>query len=144
MKKFLQEFKSFALRGNVMDMSIGIIIGAAFQAIVKSLTEDILSPLIGLFGKTNFNDMSATLLGVELRYGAFITAIINFVIMAFVIFLLVKTMNKLAGLGKAPTPAAAPTTKNCPYCLSEIPLAATKCAHCTSALESTTQEEATV
>lgn len=135
MKKFLQEFKTFALRGNVIDLAVGVIIGAAFQAIVKSLTDDIISPLIGLFARTDFSEWVLRLSGVEIRYGAFITAVINFVIMAFLIFLLVKGMNKLATLGKKKAEeaeAAAPTTKVCPYCRSEIPIAATRCPHCTS------------
>lgn len=142
MKKFMQEFKTFALRGNVIDLAVGVIIGGAFQGIVKSLTEDILSPIIGLFAKTDFSSLSWTILGVELRYGSFITAVINFLIMAFLIFLLVKGMNKLANLGhkkKEDTPPAEPTTKVCPYCLSEIPIAASRCPHCTSVL--TTEAE---
>ncbi len=136
MKKFIQEFKTFALRGNVIDLAVGVIIGGAFQGIVKSLTDDILSPIIGLFAKTNFNDVSCTILGVEIRYGAFITAVINFLIMAFLIFLLVKGMNKLASLGhkhKEEKPPE-PTTKLCPYCFSEIPIQASRCPHCTSVL----------
>lgn len=135
MKKFLQEFKTFALRGNVIDLAVGVIIGAAFQAIVKSLTDDIISPLIGLFARTDFSEWVLTVSGVEIRYGAFITSVINFVIMAFLIFLLVKGMNKLAQLGRKKEEeekAAAPTTKVCPYCRSEIPLAATRCPRCTS------------
>lgn len=100
MKKFLAEFKTFALRGNVIDLAVGVIIGAAFQAIVKSLTNDILAPILGLVAKSDFSDLVLTVFGVQIRYGAFITAVINFVIMAFLIFLLVKGMNKLAGLGK--------------------------------------------
>ena len=118
MKKFMQEFKTFALRGNVIDLAVGVIIGGAFQGIVKSLTEDILSPIIGLFAKTDFSSLSWIILGVELRYGSFITAVINFLIMAFLIFLLVKGMNKLANLGhkkKEDTPPAEPTTKAVSY-----------------------------
>jgi large conductance mechanosensitive channel len=137
MKKFMQEFKAFALRGNVIDLAVGVIIGGAFQGIVKSLTGDILSPIIGLFAKTDFSTMAWTILGVEVRYGAFITAVINFLIMAFLIFLLVKGMNKLANLGhkrKEEAPPAEPTTKICPYCLSEISIQASRCPHCTSIL----------
>ncbi len=137
MKKFLNEFKEFALRGNVMDLAVGVIIGAAFQAIINSLVQDVISPLIGLFANTDLSYLSANVGGVEIRYGAFLTAVINFVIMAVLIFLLVKAMNKLADLGKKKTPEApaAPTTKVCPYCMSEIPLGATRCPHCTSVLE---------
>lgn len=94
MKKFLQEFKTFALRGNVMDLAVGVMIGAAFQDIVKSLTEDVLSPLVGLFVKTDFSMLAFTVNGVEVRYGAFITAVVNFVLLAFLIFLLIKGINK--------------------------------------------------
>lgn len=136
MKKFLQEFKEFALRGNVMDLAVGVIIGGAFQGIVKSLTEDMISPLIGLFAKTDFSDMALTVLGVQIKYGSFITAVINFLIMAVLIFLLVKGMNKLASLGhhEAAAPTE-PTTKTCPFCCSEIAIAATRCPHCTAELE---------
>ena len=135
MKKFLKEFKDFALRGNVMDLAIGVIIGGAFQSIVASLTGDVISPLIGLFAKTDFTNMVATVRGVEIRYGAFMTAVINFIIMAFVIFLFVKLINKLTSIGKEEKPAAAPTTKKCAFCCSDIPIAAVRCPHCTSELE---------
>ena len=136
MKKFLDEFKTFALRGNVIDLAVGVIIGGAFQAIVKSLTEDILMPLVGLFVRLDFKDLTFTLLDVEIRYGAFITATINFLIMAFLIFLLVKGMNKLADFGKKKEEAVEViTTKTCPYCLSEIAIGAARCPHCTSVLE---------
>lgn len=136
MKKFLDEFKTFALRGNVIDLAVGVIIGGAFQAIVKSLTEDILMPLVGLFVRLDFKDLTFTLLDVEIRYGAFITATINFLIMAFLIFLLVKGMNKLAEFGKKKEEAVEEiTTKTCPYCLSEIAIGAARCPHCTSVLE---------
>lgn len=140
MRKFLEEFKVFALRGNVMDLAVGVIIGGAFQAIVKSLTDDILMPLVGLFIRSDFKDLSATVLGVEVRYGAFVSAVINFIIMAFLIFLLVKAMNRLAELGrkavkKEEVQEKEPTTKSCPYCCSEIAIEATRCPHCTSQLE---------
>lgn len=136
MKKFLEEFKAFALRGNVIDLAVGVIIGAAFQAIVKSLTDDIISPLLGLFAKTDFSYLSFFIGGVEIRYGAFITAIINFIIMALMIFLLVKFMNRLASIGqKHEEPPKAPTVKTCPYCCTEIPIEAIRCPHCTSELE---------
>lgn len=136
MKKFFNEFKQFALRGNVMDLAVGVIIGAAFQAIINSLVNDVISPLIGLVANTDLSYLVATVGDVEIRYGAFITAVINFLIMAVIIFLLVKGMNALANLGqkKEETPAA-PTTKVCPYCKSEIAIDATRCPHCTSELE---------
>ncbi len=156
MKKFFSEFKQFAMRGNVMDLAVGVIIGAAFQAIVNSLINDIVMPLIGLItGGVNFQDQFIILklpegvtaelvpslavakeLGVTtFNYGAFITAIINFIIMAFVVFMLVKFINKLASVGKKKEAPAAPTTKTCPYCKSTVALDATRCPHCTSELK---------
>ena len=138
MKKFLDEFKQFALRGNVMDLAVGVIIGGAFQAITNSLVNDVISPLIGLVANTDLSYMIFTVGGVEVRYGSFLTAVINFIIMAFVIFCLVKALNMLSELGKKkeePAPAAAPTTKKCPFCKSEIDIEATRCPHCTSELE---------
>ena len=133
MKSFLSEFKKFVLRGNVIDLAVGVIIGAAFQAIVNSLVEDIISPLIGLIADTDLSDMVATVGGVDIRWGAFVTAIINFIIMAFVIFLIVKGINKAAELGKKKEEEK-PTTKVCPHCKSEINIEATRCPHCTSEL----------
>lgn len=137
MKKFLQEFKTFALRGNVVDLAVGVMIGAAFQSIVKSLTDDIISPLIGLFANLDFNDVVFTIKGVDIRYGAFFTTVINFLIMVFLIFLLVKGMNKLSQLGKqSKTPVKQEaTTKVCPFCCTEISIKAVRCPHCTSDLE---------
>ena len=135
MKKFLNEFKAFISRGNVMDMAVGVIIGGAFTSIVSSLVEDIINPILGLFGGMNFDRLSLNLLGeVTLNYGKFITAVINFLIMAFVIFLIVRTMNKAAE-SIAPKKEATPTTKKCSYCKSEIDIEATRCPHCTSVLE---------
>lgn len=132
MKKFIEEFKAFALRGNVMDMAIGVIIGGAFTSIVTSLTENLINPILGLFGGTDLSGFVLNLGGVELRYGAFITSIINFLIMAFVLFCLLKAVNKLTALGKKPEAPAEPTTKTCPFCCNEIPIKAVKCAHCGS------------
>lgn len=135
MKKFMAEFKEFALRGNVMDLAIGVIIGAAFQSIINSLVNDVLSPLIGLVAQTDLSYLVLTINDVDVKYGSFLTAVINFIIMVFVIFLLVKGMNVLSNLGKhkeEEKPAA--TTKKCPYCLSEIDISATRCPHCTSEL----------
>ena len=132
MKKFIEEFKAFALRGNVMDMAIGVIIGGAFTSIVTSLTENLINPILGLFGGTDLSGFVLNLGGVELRYGAFITSIINFLIMAFVLFCLLKAVNTLTALGKKPEAPAEPTTKVCPFCCSEIPIKAVKCTHCGS------------
>lgn len=101
MKKFIEEFKAFALRGNVMDMAIGVIIGSAFTSIVTSLTENIINPILGAAGSTDLSAFVLNIGGVELRYGAFITSIINFLIMAFVLFCLLKAVNKLTALGKS-------------------------------------------
>ncbi len=134
MKKFLGEFKTFISRGNVMDLAVGVIIGGAFQKIVTSLVGDVVTPVLGLFGSKDFADLVWTFRGVEVKYGAFITAIIDFIIMAFIIFLLVKGINRLTSLTKKPEPVAAPTTKKCPYCCSEIAIEATRCPNCTSQL----------
>ncbi len=134
MKKFLSEFKAFALKGNVMNLAVGVIIGGAFSGIVTSLTDNILSPIIGLFTGSNFDGLELSFLGVTLKYGAFITAVINFFIMAFVVFLLVKLMNQLMGLGSKPEAEPEPSTKVCPYCMSDIAIPATRCPHCTSEL----------
>ena len=134
MKKFLEEFKAFALKGNVMDLAVGVIIGGAFQAIVTSLVGDIISPIIGIFASTDFSNLIATVNGSEIKYGAFITAIINFIIMAFIIFCIVKALNKLAERKKKEE-ANEPTEKTCPFCQSTISIKATRCPHCTSALE---------
>ena len=134
MKKFLEEFKAFALKGNVMDLAVGVIIGGAFQAIVTSLVGDIITPIIGIFASTDFANLIATINGSEVKYGAFITAIINFIIMAFIIFCIVKGLNKLAERKKKEE-ANEPTEKTCPFCQSTISIKATRCPHCTSALE---------
>ena len=134
MKKFLQEFKDFAMRGNVMDMAIVVVIGGAFKGIVDSLVNDLLNPLLGLFGSQDLSSYEIVLGGAEFRVGAFLTAVINFIIMAFVIFMIVKGMNRLHTLTSRKTEEkpAAPTTKICPYCKSEIAVDATRCPHCTS------------
>lgn len=135
MKKFLAEFKKFALRGNVMDLAVGVLIGGAFSGLVGSLTENIISPIIGLFGGANFDVYQLTLNGATIKYGAFLTAIINFLIMAFVVFLLVKGMRAIEGLGKKEAAPEAPKTKPCPFCCTEIAIAATRCPHCTSQID---------
>lgn len=136
MKKFFQEFKEFALRGNVMDLAVGVIIGAAFQSIVKSMVNDIITPLIGLFGKMDFKYLSFEIRGVKIGYGAFITELLNFIIMAFAIFLMIKGINALSNLGrrKKTEEVEEPTTRECPFCCSEITIKAVKCPNCTSNL----------
>lgn len=137
-KGFIAEFKKFIMRGNVMDMAVGVIVGGAFTAIVTSLNQDILTPVLGVFGGTDFSHLSVALGSGEeapmLMYGNFITAIINFLITALVIFVLVKFINALNARFAKKEEAAAPTTKKCPYCMSEIDLKATRCPHCTSEL----------
>jgi large conductance mechanosensitive channel len=147
-----KEFKEFAMRGNVVDMAVGIIIGAAFGAIVKSLVDDVLMPVIGLLmGNVDFANFFfvlkagkvpgpyATLAeakaasAVTLSYGLFINSIVTFLIVAFAVFLLVKQINALKR--QKEVPAAVPTTKECPFCLSMVPLKATRCPHCTSELK---------
>lgn len=146
MKNFFKEFEKFIMRGNVIDMAVGVIVGAAFQGIVNSLVNDVISPLLGLIANTDLSYLVLTVRGVDIKYGSFLTAVINFLIMAFVIFLLVKFINKIAELGirrdkekKAEEPAK-PATKICPYCKSEIPVDAVKCRHCTSDLTEEIQE----
>ncbi len=147
----LKEFKTFILRGNVLDLAIAVIIGGAFNAIVTSLVKDIIMPPLGLILKNiNFTDLFISLNGQAyptlkdaqdagaptVNYGLFIQNTINFLIIAFVIFLLIRAVNHLQTLKPAPeTVPAAPTTKECPYCLSTVPLKATRCPHCTSELK---------
>lgn len=140
-KGFIEEFKKFIMRGNVMDMAVGVIVGGAFTSIVTSLNQDILTPVLGIFGGTDFSNLKVTLGSGEnapvLCYGNFITAVINFLITAFVIFVLVKAINKIGDklIKKEEEAPAEPTTKMCPYCRSEIVKEATRCPHCTSNLE---------
>lgn len=144
----LKEFKEFAMRGSVLDMAIGIIIGAAFGKIVGSFVEDILMPPIGmLLGKVDFSNLFVSLTGqsydslaaakeagaATINYGLFFNHVFNFLIVAFAIFLLIKQVNRLKREEAAPP--AEPTTKDCPYCLSAIPIKATRCAHCTADLK---------
>lgn len=140
-KGFLADFKKFIMRGNVMDMAVGVIVGGAFTAIVTSLNKDILTPLLALFGGIDFSYLQLVMGEGEeapiLLYGNFITAVLNFLITAFVIFLLIRGINALNDLftKKEEEAPAAPTTKECPYCKSAIAIAATRCPHCTSHLE---------
>ena len=134
MKKFFREFKEFISRGNVIDLAVGVIIGGAFSAIVTSLTDNIIKPLINCIGGAEVQGKIHLIGENYIDYGAFISAIINFIIMAFIIFCIVKAVNKAMSIGKKEEPAAEPTTKICPYCKSEIPIDAVKCCHCTSDL----------
>lgn len=141
-KGFMAEFKKFIMRGNVMDMAVGVIVGGAFTAIATSLNQDILAPILGIFGGTDFSNLYVVLGEGEtapiLYYGNFITAVINFLITAFVIFLLLKGINGLTSkFGKEEEKPAAPATKKCPFCKSDIAIDATRCPHCTSQLEET-------
>ncbi len=159
--KFLKEFKEFALRGNVMDLAVGVIIGGAFQKIVTSVINDLIMPWIGLLlGGVNFNDrflilrlpegvdraqVTSTAVAAELgvttfNYGSFLTAVLDFLIMAFVIFLLVKGINKLTSLHKKEEAPKAPTTRVCPYCRSTVDIKASRCPHCTSELPPVEEE----
>ena len=135
MKKFMNEFKKFICRGNVMDMAVGVIIGGTFTAIVTSLVNDVINPLLGIFGGMNFDQLVWNVNGAEIAYGKFITAVINFLIMALIIFAIVRTMNKVSDKYGKKEESAAPTTKKCPYCKSDIALDATRCPHCTSQLD---------
>jgi large conductance mechanosensitive channel len=127
----LKEFRDFAMRGNVMDLAIAVIIGGAFGKIIASLVQDILMPLIGfVLGGVDFSELSATVNGVDITYGLFIQAVVDFIIIAFVIFMLVRTINNMK---EQPAPAD-PTTKECPYCFTAVPIKATRCPNCTSQL----------
>lgn len=153
-----KEFKEFAMKGNIMDLAVGVIIGGAFQKIVNSLVNDIIMPTIAIFtGKVDFSELTITIGQSSIKYGSFITAIVNFLIIAFSIFLFIRYINKLNrkiekikkeeiqklkkkgkfGRRKTDTetiPEPTPTTKICPYCFSEININATRCPHCTSEL----------
>ena len=148
----LKEFKEFATKGNIFDMAIGVIIGGAFQKIVTSLVNDIIMPIIAIFTKNvDFNDLSITIGNSSIKYGSFITTIVDFLIIAFSIFIAIRTFNKLNNKAKENLEKLSktnyktkntdcesieeePTTKLCPYCLSEINVKATRCPHCTSSL----------
>lgn len=148
MKKFIEEFKKFALKGNMIDLAVGVIVGGAFNSLVSSLVKDVVMPVLSLFtGKLDFTNWFIALDGnkyatleaaqeagaATLNYGNFISGLINFVIMAFVVFLLVKGINSLKK--KEEAPAMVPTTKKCPFCKTDIHLEATKCPNCTSTVE---------
>jgi large conductance mechanosensitive channel len=144
----LKEFKEFIMRGNVVDLAVAVIIGGAFGKIITSFVEDVLMPPIGLaLGNVDFSNLFVNLSGKDfpsvaaakaagaatLNYGMFFNHVINFLIVAFAIFILLKQINRMQK--PAPAAAAAPTTKDCPFCLSSVPLKATKCGHCTSELK---------
>lgn len=150
-KGFFAEFREFAMRGNVVDLAVGIIIGGAFGTITTSLVNDVLMPPIGLIlGQVDFSDLFINLSGQTyeslaaaqaagaptINYGRFITTVINFLIVAFAVFLLVRGINRLRRQDAAPPPA--PTTKNCAFCFTDIPIKATRCPNCTSVLEGRT------
>lgn len=161
----LKEFKEFATKGNIMDMAIGVIIGGAFQKIVTSVVNDLIMPTIAIFtGKVDFSDLVLTIGNSSIKYGSFITTIVDFLIIAFSIFIAIRSFNKLSASTKENLEKLAdnnkifkrtkkkksvkeekvePTVKTCPYCISEIPYRATRCSHCTSSLEdfSTTKED---
>jgi len=145
----LKEFKEFAMRGNVLDMAVGIIIGGAFGKIISSLVSDVLLPPLGLvMGKLDFGSLFINLSGkpyeslaaakaagaATINYGIFLNSIIDFVLVAFAVFLLIRQVNKLKRIAEKPAPAGAPTTRDCPFCLSTVPIKATRCPHCTSEL----------
>jgi large conductance mechanosensitive channel len=147
--KILEEFKAFVMRGNVIDMAVGVIIGGAFGKIVSSMTADIIMPPIGLLlGKVDFSSLYINMSGKvyaslaeaqaagapTLNYGIFLNNVINFVIIAFVIFLMIKQLNKLQKPVAKPAPAGAPTTKDCPFCCSTVAIKAVRCPNCTSQL----------
>ena len=152
MKKMLKEFKQFAIKGNMIDLAVGMIIGTSFNKIVSSLVNDMIMPVLGIFtGKIDFAKLYIALDGNTyeslaaaeeagaacFKYGSFIAGLIDFLIMAFIVFLFVRGINKLREVGKeeeAPAAPAAPTTKICPFCKSEISIEATRCPHCTSEL----------
>ena len=129
--KFMEEFKKFALRGNVMDMAVGVIIGGAFSGIVTSLTDNFINPIL----KELTGAASYTWQDVGGFASSFLSAVVNFIIMAFILFCLMRGINKLLTIGKKPEAPAAPTTKKGPYCKTEIDIEATRCPHCTSQLE---------
>ncbi len=135
MKKFFKEFKEFALKGNVIDLAIGMIIGAAFTAIVTSLVNDVIMPLLSLItgGYLDFSHLEVNINEVTINFGTLLTATVTFICIALVLFLMIKLIKKVQNIRKKEEEAA-PTTKKCPFCQSEIPIDATRCPHCTSQL----------
>ena len=146
----MKKFRDFAMKGNVIDMAVGIVIGAAFGKIATSLVNDVIMPPIGmLLGKVDFNNLYVSLNGkvyesldaakkagaATINYGTFINNVLDFLIVALAMFIIVQWYETMVERIEGPKPVAAPTTKDCPYCLSSIPIAATRCPHCTSQLE---------
>jgi len=130
MKNMLSEFKEFALKGNLIELAIAFILGLAFSAVVVSLVNDVVLQLVAaIVGQPSFDELSINLNDTAIRYGAFLTALINFLLIAFVLFLIVRTVNKLQ---RPSQEAPAPATRNCPFCFTVIPAAATRCSACTS------------
>ena len=137
MKGFMEEFKDFIAKGNVMDMAVGVIIGGAFGKIVSSLVENILMPLIGIIlGGVNFSDLSVTVGTAEVKYGVFLQSVFDFLIIAFVIFVMIKQISKVTDKFKKKEAEVESTEKVCPFCKSTIAIDATRCPHCTSELGS--------
>ena len=144
-KKFFEEFKAFAMRGNVLDMAVGVVVGGAFTAIVTALVDDpregrrrniqLGDHRHGQFFKADFSDVVISLGGSSIKIGEFVNSVINFLIVAFVLFVVIKFINGLHKKPAAPAAPAEPTTKVCPYCQTEIPIKAVRCPHCTSKLE---------
>jgi large conductance mechanosensitive channel len=131
----LKEFKEFIMRGNVLDLAVAVIIGGAFGKIIASIVNDMVMPLVGLLlGKINFSELAWTVGSASVKYGAFIQTIVDFIIVAFIIFLIVKSANAMKKPAAAPAPAA-PTTKECPYCFTAIHIEATRCPNCTSEIK---------
>ncbi|MFA5864919.1 MAG: large conductance mechanosensitive channel protein MscL [Phycisphaerae bacterium] len=146
-----KDFRTFVMRGNVLDLAVAVIIGVAFGKIVTSLVNDIIMPPVGLLlGKVNFSSLFINLSGksypslatakaagaATINYGAFISTVVDFLIVAFILFLIIRTFTRMAGHFNPPPPATPVTTRECPYCISSIPLKATRCPHCTSEMKS--------
>ena len=140
MKKFIEEFKAFARRGNMMDMAVGVIIGGGVTGIVTSLTDNFINPILNLVTRAEMY----TLRDLVRFASRFASDLLNFLILAFVLFCLIKGINKIMALGQKKQEPAAPSTKKCPYCLSDIPVQATRCPHCTSVLPEKTESAETV
>ena len=140
MKKFFTEFKEFISKGNVINLAVGVLIGGAFSGIVTSLTDNIINPLINCIGGAEIQGKIHLVGDNYIDYGAFISAIINFLIMAFIIFCIVKAVNKMMSFGKKKEEEPAPATKICPFCKSEIAIDAVKCPHCTSDIPEEAEE----
>lgn len=137
MKKFIEEFKAFALRGNMMDMAVGVIIGGGFTGIVTSLTDNFINPILNFVTGAE----TYTFQNIAGFASKFASDLVNFFILAFVLFCLLKGINKLISLGQKKEEAAVSSTKKCPYCLSDVPLEATRCPHCTSVIEEKKETE---